>query len=177
MSYTLYDGTVPHALAAVRACKALLLKAEAHATSTSTPIEQLLDARLAPDMLPLTFQVHMITDTAQKLVARLHDVEPTPSSWPEGLKTLAEVRERLDATIAALEGAEKEKFVERTDAKVTFGMGPGKNAELKAKEYAAGYVVPNVFFHTAILYSILRKEGVVIGKMDYLTPFIGGYLA
>ncbi|KAF3347341.1 hypothetical protein VdG2_04620 [Verticillium dahliae VDG2] len=138
MSYTLYDGSVTHALAAVRACQALILKAEAHATATSTPIDQLLDARLAPDMLPLTFQVHMITDTAQKLVARLHN---------------------------------------RTDATVTFGMGPGKSAELKAKDYAAGYVVPNVFFHTAMLYSILRKEGVAIGKMDYLTPFIGRYLA
>ncbi|KAF3360857.1 hypothetical protein VdG1_01170 [Verticillium dahliae VDG1] len=56
MSYTLYDGSVTHALAAVRACQALILKAEAHATATSTPIDQLLDARLAPDMLPLTFQ-------------------------------------------------------------------------------------------------------------------------
>lgn len=177
MSYTLYDGSVTHALAAVRACQALILKAEAHATATSTPIDQLLDARLAPDMLPLTFQVHMITDTAQKLVARLHNVEPAPTSWPEGLRTLADVRARLDAAAAALAGADRATVEERTDATVTFGMGPGKSAELKAKDYAAGYVVPNVFFHTAMLYSILRKEGVAIGKMDYLTPFIGRYLA
>ncbi|KAM0324845.1 hypothetical protein ACHAQA_007811 [Verticillium albo-atrum] len=176
MSYTLYEGTVVHALAAIRACQALLTKAEAHATANSTPVESLLEARLAPDMLPLTFQVHMITDTAQKLVARLHDVEPAANTYPEGLKTLAEVRARLDATIAALEGADKAKFAERTDATVSFGMGPGKNAELKAREYAAGYVVPNIFFHTTVLYSILRKEGVQVGKMDYLTPFIGGYL-
>ncbi len=31
-------------------------------------------------------------------------------------------------------------------------------------------IVPNVFFHVAMVYAILRRDGVDVGKMDFLGP-------
>ena len=40
--------------------------------------------------------------------------------------------------------------------------------------YATGYLIPNFYFHVATAYSILRTNGVTIGKSDYIggMPFI-----
>lgn len=39
------------------------------------------------------------------------------------------------------------------------------------------HAIPNLFFHLVTAYNILRKEGVPLGKMDYLTPFIGKHVS
>jgi hypothetical protein len=56
-------------------------------------------------------------------------------------------------------------------------MGPGKSADVSAAGYVNGWLVPNLFFHITTAYNILRKEGVDLGKMDYLKPYIGEYAA
>lgn len=66
MEYSLYDGTIRVAQDSLNALTAILTKAKAHPDAARLP-----DARLHPDMLPLTFQVHFATDLAQKMAARL----------------------------------------------------------------------------------------------------------
>ncbi|KAI9155580.1 hypothetical protein HJFPF1_08166 [Paramyrothecium foliicola] len=175
-SFTLYDGTIPHARGALKTLLVLADKLEAHATSASIPVESLLQARLAEDMLPLTFQFHVVCDSSNKLVARLEGTEPAASSW-EDLKTVDDLRTRVKQTIDLIEKAEKAKFVERTNETVTFGLGRGKNADVKAFEYANGYALPNIFFHVVAAYSILRSKGVQLGKQDYQSQFLGPYLS
>lgn len=34
--------------------------------------------------------------------------------------------------------------------------------------YVQNFVLPNFFFHESMAYAILRKEGVPVGKFDYL---------
>lgn len=171
-SYTLADGTIPHAIAAVKTLSHLLDKVE---KSTSPTPEALLAARLHPDMLPLSFQIHFAADTAIKLVARLEDVEPENiGSW-DTLKTVADARARIDAAAARLAAADADKIASRKDEMVTFGIGAGKTAQLRARDYAAGYSLPNIFFHTTTAYNILRKEGVDLGKKDYLDSFLAPF--
>ena len=55
-------------------------------------------------------------------------------------------------------------------------MGPGKTLELSATGYVNGWLVPNLFFHMTTAYNILRKEGVELGKLDYLRSYIGEYV-
>lgn len=43
---------------------------------------------------------------------------------------------------------------------------------VKAKDIFAGISQPNVFFHLVTAYDILRKQGVPLGKLDYLSPFL-----
>lgn len=36
------------------------------------------------------------------------------------------------------------------------------------RDYVLGFAIPNFYFHFVTAYDILRKEGVPIGKGDYL---------
>jgi hypothetical protein len=35
-------------------------------------------------------------------------------------------------------------------------------------DYAREYAIPNFFFHVATAYGIIRKNGVAVGKADYM---------
>eukprot|EP01087_Luapelamoeba_hula_P004667 TRINITY_DN145_c0_g1_i1.p1 TRINITY_DN145_c0_g1~~TRINITY_DN145_c0_g1_i1.p1 ORF type:complete len:198 (-),score=39.85 TRINITY_DN145_c0_g1_i1:83-634(-) len=176
-SYSLYEGTVTHATASLNALLHFFTKMEEYATAKSTSVDELIQARLAPDMLPFAFQVHVVTDASMKMVARVQGTEPITWDVPEweGLKTIADLRNRVNAALELFKGADKAKFEERVDATVTCAMGP-KSYDMKAREYVAGYSLPNIFFHTVTAYNILRHKGLELGKRDYLTPYIGAYL-
>lgn len=172
MSYTLYDASVATAKDALSALAAVLTKAESHAATSAAALPA---ARLYDDMLPLSFQVFMTTDVAQKLAARGLGVDPLDLS--RDLETFAAMQARIAQVQEVLAKVDREAFDARVDAEVTVGMGAGKEAKMKLKEYVNGYAIPNLFFHTTTAYGILRKEGVPLGKMDYLTPFIGKYVS
>lgn len=42
--------------------------------------------------------------------------------------------------------------------------------ELKfaAKSYLLDFAIPNFYFHVVMVYALLRKEGVDVGKQDFL---------
>lgn len=65
-----------------------------------------------------------------------------------------------------LKKAQREKFVQ-PDAQITMKFGP-KELQFQALKYIQNFAIPNFFFHQMTAYSILRKEGVKVGKLDYL---------
>ena len=66
-----YDATVPAFLQILGSLSGLLTKAEAHCEAKKIQPEVLLNARLYPDMLPLTKQIQIASDFAAKTSARL----------------------------------------------------------------------------------------------------------
>ena len=48
------------------------------------------------------------------------------------------------------------------------GRLPGK--VLGGEDYLLQMTIPNIYFHIAMAYAILRHNGVDIGKMDFLGP-------
>lgn len=36
------------------------------------------------------------------------------------------------------------------------------------------FLIPTIYFHLTTMYDILRMKGVPLGKLDYLTHFLGG---
>ena len=57
---------------------------------------------------------------------------------------------------------------EFAEQKVSLSWAPGK--VLGGEDYLLQMTIPNVYFHTAMAYAILRHNGVDIGKMDFLGP-------
>jgi hypothetical protein len=43
-----------------------------------------------------------------------------------------------------------------------------RTLEFKGLEFLEHWVIPNVFFHVTMAYSILRPNGVELGKRDFL---------
>ena len=76
MSISMYEASVPPIRRSLTNLKGILEKAEAHADTKKIDPSVLINARLFPDMFPLSRQVQIATDVAKGAVSRLAGVEP-----------------------------------------------------------------------------------------------------
>ena len=147
----------------------LLDKAQTHAAANGIVPETLLNARLAPDMLPLTDQVQWACDTASLAVSVLAGKQVPVSANTE--KTILDLKVRLDKTIAYVSSMGESDFVGWEERVVA---PPGWAGAFRGIDYFYQHAVPNFYFHVVTAYDILRHKGVRIGKMDYIgqLPFL-----
>jgi len=117
---------------------------------------------------------HHPIQTSQQAVARLSGTDP--KTFENNLKSFADFYARIDEVAAIVNGADKTTITSREESTISIGMGPGKSIDVSAAGYVNGWLVPNLFFHMTTAYNILRKEGVELGKMDYLKPYLGDYV-
>ena len=162
----LYAALVPQFVKMLTNLSALFDKAIANAEARRYDPEVLLGARLAPDQFPLLRQVHITCDTAKLGVSRITG-KPAPSH-PDTEKTIAELRTRIDETIQYLRGFTEADFADAGERLITTPRWEGKT--LTGEQFAHQHVIPNFYFHVTTAYSILRHNGVEVGKRDYLGP-------
>lgn len=164
MSITFYDAAFPPVTRALVNLDAILDKAAAHCTERQIDPAVLLNYRLAPDMFPLTRQIQTASDTAKGMAARLAGVDVP--SYADTESTIEELKARLGRTLdfvksinpAQVEGAEDREIILKMRTEMRF----------TGREYVFGFVLPNVYFHAATAYGILRHAGVALGKRDFL---------
>jgi hypothetical protein len=120
--------------------------------------------RLAPDQFPFSRQVQISCDTAKLAASRLTGKEAP--SFPDDEKTLAELRARVQTTIAYLDGFSEKDFAEAQSRTVTQPRWEGK--WMTGADYFVEHAIPNFFFHLSHVYALLRHNGVDIGKKDFL---------
>ena len=143
----------------------LLEKGAAHATARKFDPSVLVNGRLAPDMFPLSKQVQIACDVAKNSVARLAGLEPPRFEDTE--KTIEELRARIARTIDYLKGVPASSFEGSEDRDIKVPAGD-RTLEFKGLPFLQRWAIPNVFFHVMAAYSILRHNGVDVGKRDYL---------
>lgn len=169
-AYSLYDASVGVAKDVLGSLSAIVAKAEASPVAASIPA-----ARIHEDMLPFTFQVFFVTQTVHKMVARLTGA--VPKEYENNLETFDAMKARIAEVESQLAAVGRDAVEGRDNTIVPVGLGPNKpEAKLESWQYVHGYIVPNIFFHLSTAYNIARKEGVELGKMVYLAPFIGKFL-
>jgi hypothetical protein len=165
MSYTPYDDSIPVAQDALRSLMGILKVGEQQPNSADLPA-----ARLHHDMLPLTFQVEIVTDTAVKMLARLSGSEPV--SFKGKLSTFTDMCNRIEEAQRVLSTGSRDLINSRVNETVTMGVShDGKRAQFPGSALIFGYSLPTIFFHVAIAYGIMRKEGVPLTKETYLESF------
>jgi hypothetical protein len=166
MPSLLYDLTIGTMLRSLRNLDSIVSKAETYTEADKNlDPETLIQARLYPNMRPFIFQIRVASDTAKGAAARLTG-KPVPS-WPDNETTFAEVHERLKKTIGYLSGFRPEEFEGAETRPIELKLGP-HTASFVGARYVSDFVLPNFFFHVVTAYDILRHNGVVIGKTDYL---------
>ncbi|MGH8145112.1 MAG: DUF1993 domain-containing protein [Rhodanobacteraceae bacterium] len=165
MTISMYQASVPVFVRALTNLSSVLQKGEAHAKDKGQNPDNLLQQRLIFDMLPLIKQIQIACDTATRGAARLAGVEP--KSFPDNEKTLAEAHQRIDAAIAYAKSFAPEQIDGSEARKVMMKTRSGE-IEFVGLAYLTEYTLPNLFFHCATAYDILRVAGTNIGKMDYL---------
>ncbi len=160
----LYDATVPVFVHALRNVESWLDKGVAHAELKKFDPEILVHSRLAPDQFPLVRQIQAACDTAKWASSKLAGKQAP--SHPDTEQTLAEVRQRIATCIAYLETLSREDFVGCEDRAIKHEWMQGKH--MRGGDYLDWYALPNFYFHVSHTYSILRHNGVPLGKLDFL---------
>jgi hypothetical protein len=163
---SLYDASVPTITRALTNYIRVLEKAAAHAEAKKIDPAVLISSRLYPDMFPLSKQVQIASDVAKIGTSRLAQVEPP--KYEDNETTFADLIERLRKTIKHLETLKPEQFDDGSRM-VTFPT-QAESKTWPGSRYLYTRVLPNVFFHCATGYNILRHNGVEIGKADFLGP-------
>jgi hypothetical protein len=165
MPISLYDFSVPMFTRGLTNLSAILDKAAAHAAAKKFDTAALAQARLFPDMYPLVRQVQIACDTAKGAAARLAGIEVPKHEDSES--TLPELKQRIAKTLDFLKTvtAGQMQNAEGRTIELKFPNGSWKFA---AAAYLSDFALPNFYFHESMVYALLRKNGVEIGKGDYL---------
>lgn len=165
MSISIHQASVPVFVQGLKGLKGVLTKAAAHVEARKLDPEALLKARLYPDMFPLIRQVQIATDFAKGCAARLAG-EEVPA-WDDVETGFDDLIARIDRAIAYVEGLDAAKFEGAEDRDITLTRR-GETSVVKGLAYFQTQAQPNFFFHLTTAYAILRKNGVEVGKRDYL---------
>jgi uncharacterized protein len=165
MSISMYDVSIPMMTHGLTNLTAILDKAAAHAAAKKFDPVVLAQTRLFPDMYPLARQVQIACDTAKGAAARLAGIEVPKHEDTE--TTLAELKARIAKTVDFLKSVNPAqlKDAESRAIEIKFPNGSWKFTGIA---YLTDFVLPNFYFHVSMVYALLRKSGVDIGKGDFL---------
>ncbi|KAF5022742.1 hypothetical protein F66182_5205 [Fusarium sp. NRRL 66182] len=167
--FTLYDATITEAKLALSSLGCLLTEAEKHPLADRLP-----GARLYEDMNPLSFQVHAATRFSEKLVARLSGRESI--EFTDEIVTFADMHARIAKAQKLLSQADKETVNRHGEEVAPTALPSAGTMDISGKAFAMGAAIPNINFHLSMVYAILRKEGVPLGKKDYIMAFVSEHI-
>ena len=165
MTISMYQASVPRLVNMLTNLSAILDKAQAHVDAKKIDATALTAFRLFPDMLNLSRQVQIASDTAKGVVARLAGVEIP--AYADDEVSFADLKARVEKTIAFVSGFTAEQ-IDGTEDKAIVTTRGDKETHYTGMQFLLGHAMPNVYFHVTTAYNILRHNGVEIGKRDYL---------
>ncbi len=165
MTISMYQASAPRLINSMRNLSAILDKTQAYIDAKKIDPAALLQFRLFPDMLNLTRQIQIASDTAKGVVARLAGVDIP--AYEDNETSVAELQARIAKTIAFIEGFTPAQ-IDGTEDKAIVTKRGDKETHYTGMQFLLGHAIPNVYFHVSIAFAILRHNGVEIGKRDYL---------
>jgi len=163
MPLSLYQISVPVYARFLTALAGVLDKAAAHAEAHKIKPEALLAARLYPDMWSFAEQVRATCNHATRGPARLTGVAIPEFDGKDA--SFAELKARVDWTLAFLKGLKPEQFEGGAERTLTIPLGADKRT-MSGLDYLLNISMPNFFFHETTAYDLLRHNGVPLGKTD-----------
>lgn len=167
MSLAMYQASVPVFIRGLGNLSAILAKAATHAEAKQIEPSVFINARLAPDMYPLSRQVQIASDVAKGCAARLAGIEVP--SYEDNETTFPELQARIAKTVAFLQSVSPSQIDGSEQRPISLKLR-GNEVSFLGQPYLLGFVLPNFYFHLTTTYAILRHNGLEIGKQD----FIGG---
>jgi uncharacterized protein len=167
MTISMYQASVPAFVRALNNLAAILEKGAAHARAHKIDEAVLLGSRLFPDMLPLTKQVQLASDSAKSGAGRLAGAEFP--AFEDKESTFQELVQRIRNTVTYLETLRPEQ-IDGSEDKTVSWQTRSSTKSMQGLPYLMYHVLPNVHFHVTTAYAILRHNGIEIGKKDFLGP-------
>jgi hypothetical protein len=166
MTMSFYEATVPTYLQTLAAVQGFLGKSLAHFKEKDIDPEEIVEARMYPDMLPFRFQIHSVVHHSLGAIEGFKSGvfrppgEKPKHSYAELQAHVAEAHDTIGKLAPAeIDGLEGNDLVfEIRNAKIPFLV----------KNFFLSFSLPNFHFHATTAYDILRTKGVPLGKRDYM---------
>ncbi|MDC0748977.1 DUF1993 domain-containing protein [Polyangium mundeleinium] len=179
MNVSLYDASIPTMIRMLQNLRQILQKGAAFAGQKGMSPAALLDRSLHPDMFPLSRQVEIVVSgvkgSAARLAGRLDPKEERPEfavfnrgdepSFGDRLTSFDELQAQIEDAIAYLKTLSCQE-IEAAPATITVAKR-GEARIFETRSFLLDYVLPNLYFHITVVYSLLRSAGVDVGKKDF----------
>ena len=165
MSISMYNVSIPVFTLTLTNLSAILDKAASYAETKKVDPKAMPQARLIADMLPLSAQIQIACDTAKGAAARLAGVDVPKHEDTEA--TLPELKARVAKTLDFIKTIKPEQ-VQGSETREIVLQFPQTTLKFTGINYLTNFVLPNFFFHVTMAYALLRKNGVDLGKRDFL---------
>jgi len=146
----------------------LLDHAAASADARRIDPSVLLGMRLSPTMFNLTRQVCEANRHA--VIAGALLAGQAPPAVLETEADIAELKDRIKHAIGFLQGLPREAIESSADREVVFTFRNGATRAFTGRSLLLTFTLPQLFFHIATAYDILRHAGVALAKPDFLGP-------
>lgn len=168
MAISMSSVAVPMIRTLLGGLSAVLDKGAAFAAAKNVDPAVLASDRLAPDMFPLCRQIQSACDMARGGALRLAGREVP--SLPDVEASFDSMKARIAETLAVIDSIAAGEIDGSEERSVVLKMRAG-DVEFTGQRYLIGFVIPNLTFHCATAYNILRHNGVEIGKRDFLGAY------
>ncbi|MFZ1317954.1 MAG: DUF1993 domain-containing protein [Candidatus Nitrotoga sp.] len=169
MSTYMYTTSIPVFKQLLNSLSVILTKAETYATEKKINPTVLLEARLYPNMFPLSRQVQIATDFARSVSARLAGVEVP--AYDDNEQTFAELQARIGKTLSFIESLTPSQFEGSETREIVLRPGTPKEKKMVGHTYLFNYGFPQFLFHVTTAYAILRHNGLEVGKGDFMGAY------
>lgn len=128
--------------------------------------DDVLREKLTEDMFPLELQFRVALN--QVLLALNQVGGQTLPLESESYRSLGEVRDRI-AAVRSYVGRSDQTEWAGADEPVDLTLPDGVRFVMSAQEDVRDWILPNFYFHATMAYALLRKAGLGVGKMDFLS--------
>jgi hypothetical protein len=166
MTFSLYDATVANYLQILGAVSHFMEKSRAHFEGAGTDLNEIVTTRLAPDMLPLRFQIHSVVQHSRGAIAAAQSGEFSPPPGKSELDFAALQALLVDAR-AELAQLKPEAVNALLGRDVIFRISD-RTLPFTAEGFLMSFSLPNFYFHATTAYDILRHKGAPLGKRDFM---------
>lgn len=166
MTISMYQSSAPIVVRALQNLSHVLEKGAAQLRDGGRDPDEMLGLRIVDDMLPLSRQVQIATDMAKNGVARLAGVDPIRIADDE--TSYEQLQARIARVIAYVRGFTAEQVDGSESRRIVVPSTAAGELLFDGQDYLLGFVLPNLYFHITVAYTLLRQAGVPIGKLDYM---------
>ena len=166
MTLSMYEISIPMFIHNFNILSQILLKAEKDAEKRKIDKSVFINARLAPDMMPLTKQIQIGTDMVRLGIGRLSGVKAP--SFKDNEATFFDLQKRIQKTITFLKKIKSKQMDGSELKKIDLSIGRRNFKFKNGHVYLSDWIIPHFFFHMTTTYDILRANGVKLGKRDFV---------
>jgi uncharacterized protein len=166
MAFSLYDATVANYLQILGAVGGFLEKSLTHFREEGIDTAEIVETRLASDMLSFRFQIVSVANHSRGAMEAAKNGVFLPSSDKPELDyaALQALVKEAQNELSALTPEAVNALVGRD---VIFKVGE-RGVPFTTEGFLMSFSLPNFFFHATTAYDILRHKGAPLGKRDFV---------